>query len=411
MPGAAAALLGALSGVTVLADVSVEPLLYGRAEVAAGYAPIGLNQEREPSMSSEVEPGAGLSIQGERSSLELTLSPRLYYRLPNFDGVGRPLILVKSAARHSFRMTPRLTWSSDLAVQVGEVEYSSTRLVTDSPIAQPEDASVLSTFDVNASTGLAWAVTPTYTSSLRVVAEHNEPLGSSRDTTPFTTGGGADAAQRFFLDDRSSLAVTTSYHYYSISTEPDWMSVPVSLDYLRSLSRGTTLGAGIGATAAFQAEDPVQVFPTATFTVERVLHETRVAKVSNRFGTSMTATFDTVIGRLYPVAGIEASLAGMFGDDWTAGIGGFAYTAATREPIYEDGRDTYISFEGRAAYRLSREWSLDFGARETARGTHLSIQPFEFSQGETWGFVGISYVLGGTGGGGTGGGSTGGGGT
>lgn len=394
MLAATAALEAALVSIAILPDVSVNELVFARAETAVGYAPIAPGGEQSAALVNQIEPGVGISFATTRSTLELTVSPRIYHRTPNFADMDRPLFLLRSNARYVRSLDPRLEWTTLANVDYGEVEYGSARLVLDSPLARPAEQGVLRTFDAGAGTGLAWTVSPTYVSSLDVSVTRTQPLDQEDERAyPLTRSAGGDATQRFRLDEVSTLSTFTSFRYYSVSANPDWISVPLGVGYRRDLERRTIFGAGLGATVALEVNEAVQAFPTGEVFVERVVYETTATRLTNRFGATLIATYDPFVARLYPVAGLDASLAASLGRDWVGTVGAFVYSAATAEPVIDGGQDTSLGVQALVGYRISDEWSCEFGARESSRATHFSVTPVEFTDGETWAFARIVFAL------------------
>jgi hypothetical protein len=392
MVGVPAVLLALTGG--IMGSPVVDKLVFAREEASVGRAPNGPTGERENTFTNELAFGAGIGLRSRRNTFELTLGPRFYYRVPNLPDLNRPLVLGLGSVRDTYVIDPRWQWITNVNGEYGEVEYSSAHLVTDSPVSRPEEASVIRSLDVLGDTGFAFALTRVHTLSLAAVGGYTRPVGT-REGNPVetTTTGGANFSERWTYDRRTTLSTPFTLRYYSIVESRDWMVATQSLGYDRVLGRKTSLSSSLGATLLQENGEPPRVLPRGLFAVQHVVRETRQSRYMNRFAVFADASFDPLLGTVYPLSGAEASLAIDFAERWTAVASVNGYTPLTLEPVTPEGIDTELDATGWVSYRLSREWTFDTGVRESTRATHLSVSPFTFRSGETWVFARVSFAL------------------
>jgi hypothetical protein len=389
-------LLGTVLCARPVGAVAVDPVLSTSLEVRAGSAPTGPGGEQQEAVEGELLPVGGLRFRTLRSELVLTLEPRLFYRIPNFGDIHRPLALARGALRHSYQMSSTVDWTTTLSAMYGEVDYTSTGAVLESPTARPETDAVVGVTGAEGQTGFAFRWTPTYRFIVSGSAAHvSTTTGEAEAVSLSTTTVGGDVTQIWDLDARSSLSVPTTFRYYFVEEAPDWESVSSGVSYRRALSSRTTMDTLGGATAVHSERDdtPWQVLPRATFSVEHILHQTRTRRVVNRFRVGTEATFDPLLARIYPIGGVEASISTELGEAWRlAGL--FAvYTPLTQEPVTPTGGDTTATAGVAAVHRLSESLELEVGSRFETRANHLSQEGLGLRDREIWGYARLTAVL------------------
>src|SRR5690242_3071202 len=120
MPAAACCLLAAMFASSAV----VEAAAGAEGEVAAGRAPIELDGPEENSVTFTLVPGAALRVRSAASSVTLTYTPRIFYRVPNALEVDRPLVLHQVALDHSQSFSRRLSWATTGNFSIGEIDYT-----------------------------------------------------------------------------------------------------------------------------------------------------------------------------------------------------------------------------------------------------------------------------------------------
>src|SRR5437868_3383644 len=89
----------------------VEAALGADGEVAVGRAPIDYSGSPKDSVSFTLVPGAALRRRSSDSTLTLTYTPRLYYRLPNALELNHPLVLHQASLDHTLDIGHWLAWT------------------------------------------------------------------------------------------------------------------------------------------------------------------------------------------------------------------------------------------------------------------------------------------------------------
>ena len=384
------ALAGAPAGVPLLAHVGT--VLSVRAEAGAGALPPVPEAAPEPTVDALLEPGVTLLGTTPRANSSLSFTPRLYQREPNFTGVERPLLLGRAAASYGYRVTRRMRWLSLASLTYGEVDYANVSLTFNTPLAARLEDPVLTAFTAEAQTGFAWALSRRSDLSVSGVFVNYQPTGSQDVTqNPASVGAGFDVSYGFRLDRRSALSVPVGYRKFWVNPGDDSEVAMASLGYTRKLDARTQIEgqAGIGVELVEGERHP---YPRAMLAYDKLIHQRRNARVSNRISASMDARFDPTAGEVRPTAALEAALRGALGTSWGVFFSLAASTALTSEPLLDDSLDSTLAARGGAAHRFNRNLSLDFGVDVGARASHFNADEFRTSDERIRAFIGISAV-------------------
>jgi hypothetical protein len=379
-----------LVGAVVLGAVEATPFVGGRAEVAAGRSPPSPGLESDTALVTELRPGVGARLEAPRWNALVGAVPRIYYRVPN-GNVYRPLFLLEMNGTASYQVSPRLTWGTLVSSSVGEVNYTNTQLVLNTPIARDVQQPVVTAATVDGSTGLTWDTTPTHRLSLALASFYTTPMGNDSNTTiRRTLAVGFDLTQTWDLSPRSSLVAPLRARHYFVDRAADSNSVELSFGYRRSLDLRTSFSAGAGVAAADSADVPIRFLPVGNLTLERVMHQTRAATLSNRASVHTTASFDPTRGQLYPVAGADLSALGQLGTKWRPSLTVEAFTTLGARSATAGGTSGRTTARATISYLLTQEVSLDTGVRAGANlvqtSKHLALVDREFML-----FVSVTY--------------------
>src|SRR5689334_10199439 len=125
MPVSACCLLSALISTSSV----VEAAAGVDGEVAAGRAPIQLNEPEENSLTFTLVPGAGLRMRSRSNTLTLAYTPRIFYRVPNQLSVSRPLVLHQLQLADTLNAARNFSWISTAGLDVGELDYTASGLI------------------------------------------------------------------------------------------------------------------------------------------------------------------------------------------------------------------------------------------------------------------------------------------
>ena len=384
------ALAGVPAGVPLLAHVGT--VVSMRAEAGAGVMPPVPEAEPEPTVDALFEPGVTLIGSTPRANSTLSFTPRLYQREPNFTGVARPLLLGRAAATYGYRITRRVRWLSLVGVTYGEVDYANVGLTFDAPLAARLEDPVLTAFTAEAQTGFTYAVSRRSELGVSGVFINYQPTGDGDATqNPASVGAGFDVSYGWRLDRRSAFSLPVGYRKFWVDPGDDSEVAMASLGYTRQLDTRTQIEgqAGVGVELVQGERHP---FPRAMLAYDKVIHQRRDAKVTNRISATMDARFDPTAGEVRPTAALEAALRAALGTSWGVFFSLAASTALTSEPLLDDSLDSAMSARAGAAHTFNRDLSLDFGFDLGARASHFNADDFRTSDERLRAFIGISAV-------------------
>src|SRR5688572_21904029 len=153
MFGSASSLLAfAFSAAIVEAAAGVD------GEVAAGRAPVDVLGPEQDSVTFTVVPGAGLRLRSGSTSLTLTYTPRVFYRLPNPLAFNRPLLLHQVGLGHEAKLNTLASWTNGVELSVGELDYTAASVVFD-PAVSSVRASLADVFRAEAFSNMSLKLT------------------------------------------------------------------------------------------------------------------------------------------------------------------------------------------------------------------------------------------------------------
>src|SRR3569832_278501 len=114
MLGAASSLLLAAFSASV-----IEGAIGADGEVAVGRAPVDYAGEAKDSITFTLVPGLAVRNRTPDSTLTLSYTPRIFYRLPNALDINHPLILHQVALDHTLDVGKWLAWTTTATLAVG----------------------------------------------------------------------------------------------------------------------------------------------------------------------------------------------------------------------------------------------------------------------------------------------------
>jgi hypothetical protein len=391
-PALFAALLLALTGRAAFASETTQPFVAGRAEAGAGIAPRFPGEKSVPSLAFELAPSVGIRDTGERSNYSLSAGPRIYYRLPAYSDLGRPLLLVRAAGTHQLFLTRRWTWETTADLSYGEVDYTASALALNARIAASLTKPILSVFNATADTGLRYQLSARNELTFGVFATEWQPLGNRPDLTP-TTAVGIRARENFLADFRRKLGVPFSARYYTIANRPDITVLSLGLDYRELLERRTTLELYAGGAFSVTAGH-TSTLPELTASIERVLHERLNARIVNRVMFFTRSAFDPTTALVYSLGGGDISLRTDLYQNWGLTLDVVASTVISKRPLFPGSADTSLSGSLVVDHPLAHWLTLSFGSRALSRGSHLNADQFHLIDRQIWGFVALNALIG-----------------
>src|SRR6185436_19612810 len=96
----------------------VEGAIGVSGEVAAGRAPLDYAGSARNSLTFTLVPAAATQLRTADSTLTLSYTPRILYRLPNALDLNLPVVLYEVALDHTLAIGQWLAWSSSAQVAV-----------------------------------------------------------------------------------------------------------------------------------------------------------------------------------------------------------------------------------------------------------------------------------------------------
>ncbi len=438
MPGPACSLL-----IAALSAAVVEAAAGADGEVAVGRAPVDVDGDEEDSLTFTLVPGAGLRLRSSSTSLLLSYTPRIFYRLPNALGVDRPLVLHQVGLGHTQELSSRLDWSNNVQLSLGELDYTASSIVFDPGVTSVIRSSVAEVVRVEGSSGLdfqlsrrvnlGWDVSAEYTTSLDGAAPlasidpaptvdgtvQGPPiLGNAVPTSAQLT---AESSLSYALDQHSRLATSAEVTYQWFPDTGRYLLLSPDVSWETAINRRTTLGASAGLAyvitleAARGGNTSDAIGGTGSFQLGSVLYSSGRATLSTGLSASLDWFFDPIAGTSQPRAGVEAGADLTLGRDWLIAPNAAFYTVLSGASTQlGDDEEAPLDMEGSVPgvlaqdvpdatlfraelpirYSVSRMLSLRAGGRAALRGQALSADDFRLDeQVELWVFLGLTVHL------------------
>jgi hypothetical protein len=379
------ATLGALT-LPLLADLA--GFVSVRAEAGAGAQPSAPGAESEAMVDGVIEPSVSVLSRMPRSTLSLSLNPRIYQREPNFSGVDRPLLLGRGTVAHEYRASRRLLWRSGVTSSYGEVDYNNLSLTVDAPDAGRAIEPVLTAFSLSAESGMRWLASRRDEIAMTGSASRYQPIGDfEASTNPESIGATANAEYTRHTDRRSSLSFAATYSKFWIDPGLDNSTLGAVVAYGRELDRLNRIQAGIGAGIELESDDP-EPYPRAVFSYSHLLRQEKDIRISNRFGASWDARLDPTSGKIRRTVGVEAALESSIGNKWTLflNLGG---SFLTSKSDVNQADDSGVLARAGATHRMNSNVSFEFGADFGARLSSVADGDLHTTEERIRGFVAI----------------------
>ncbi|HEU4577114.1 MAG TPA: hypothetical protein VFS67_02595 [Polyangiaceae bacterium] len=439
MLGAATSLLLAAFSASV-----IEGAIGADSEVAVGRAPVDYSGPSEDSITFTLVPGLAIRNRTPDSTLTLSYTPRIFYRLPNALHVNHPLVLHQVALDHTLDIGKWLAWTTTATLAIGEIDYTAAGVVFDPTLASAVTTSVTDILRTTANTGLKYLVRPTLSLNLEGGVEYTTtldktnvvPIPPSADgTLPAGTGltqWGSVIPDSFQARGKPGFAISigkASHAGASAEVTYQWfrrtaryLVLSPELDWDTKFGERTTLGVA-GGVAYVWTLDAVPPQPkknslggTGNIDVKSIVYKGPGLMTTLDFNAALDWYFDPILGTSTPRSGATATGVFQAGKRWTISPLASFYTnlkntryrliAADGTALPSDDPaviqqqqqareitpdSTLLRFELPFDYRIDDGVSFGFGARTLLRSRPIPDPDFKIGeQVEFWIFAGLT---------------------
>jgi len=427
-------MLGPGCGLLLVAFSSsvVEGAIGVDGEVAAGRAPIEYRGPSTNALTFTLVPGIGGRLRGPDSTLTLSYTPRIFYRLPNALDVDRPLVLHQLALDHVAEIAPRLSWTSSAQFSVGQIDYTAAGVVYDPSLTTSVRSSITDIVRGVGQTGFKYGISRHTTLNLDASAEYTSTLDAAQIPPEVALGEGLEAfgstqpdSFQFSTTPALSYAINRAHHIgTSFDVTYQWfkqtaryllLSPDISWDAQLSSRSKLSIAAGVAYVSTLEAalpqDDQNSWGGTGSVDFESVVHRGAGTTVTTAFNSSLEWFFDPISGTSQPRAGAKAATVVEVGRDWSFSPEVSFYTLLRQTVIrpgtivdgvlvvdpngqaYSTPDATLLRIELPARYQLSPDASLAFGGRAALRGPALAASDFGFNEVEFWAFLGLTVRM------------------
>ena len=429
-------LLVAFSSTVVEGAIGVD------GEVAAGRAPLDYDEPATNALTFTLVPGIGARLRGTDSTLTLSYTPRIFYRLPNALDVDRPLVLHQVALDHVAEVGPRLGWASSAQLSVGQIDYTAAGLVYDPSLSTGVRSSITDILRAVGQTGFKYELSRHTRLNLDASAEYTHTLDAAPTIVPNPTApvAGLDPAlQQAALplvgvqpdsfqfsttptlsyavgrNHRIGTSLDVTYQWFKQTARYLLLAPDISWDARVSARSTLSLAAGVAYVSTLEAalpqDDQNSWGGTGSVHFESLVYRGSGTSVTTAFNTSLEWFFDPISGTSQPRAGIEASSVVEMGRDWLFSPEISFYTLLRQtilrygmivdgvpvidptQPEIAKPDATLLRIELPLQYRITPDVSLAFGGRAALRGPALAASDFGFDQVEVWAFLGLTVRM------------------
>jgi hypothetical protein len=421
----------------------VEGAIGASGEVAAGRAPLDYAGPARNSLTFTLVPAAAAQLRSPDSTLTLSYTPRIFYRLPNALKLNHPLVLHQVGIDHALAIGKWLAWTNSAQLAVGQIDYTAAGVVFDPALVSAVRSSVTDILRFTAETGLKYQVLPTFALTLDGGVEYTTTLD---DTTVVPTpeamaaGETAGAGPTVFgsiipdsfqargkpgfevsIGRATHVGAAAELTYQWFKSTARYLVLSPELEWDTKFGQRTTLAVagGLAYVWTLEALDPKaennSLGGTGNIDLKSLVYRGQGLSTTLGLNAALDWFFDPILGTSQPRAG--GTLTGLIqiGRDWqlTPLASFFTLLKTTRYRLLLDGMQlasddplviqqqidqaraatnaTLLRLELPVDYRISDAASFNFGVRAALRGRPLTEPGFRLNeQVEIWAFVGLT---------------------
>lgn len=392
-------------------------------ELRGGRAPRNTEAESEPSVLTSLAPVGRLHYQDRVRSSRLLLqySPRVLYRFPNQAELQRPLLLHSADLQYSLLASPNWDFTASSGLQVGQIDYSSARLVFGDTQTSAPRATVVSYLSSTTGLSLTGRIRPQHQILVASAFTFRTPIGADADPLddamgaeegfnavfPRQIGFNLSVGHAYLITARDTLTATIASGFQDFDNRGAILNLSGAYAWARVLTPRLNSQLQVGGFVPIQTREPqfggqtlrgARLIPTTNAALQgRLLNRSNV-RLTGNFGFGTSAFFDPLVGEVVPQLALNAGLTAFLPPQWSVGANASFSTSATREPrTFGDADEDTIDFaaqqetviSGRTpiTYTFRRNYAFEFGTIFSGRGPHLTTDDFEFRAGEFWLYV------------------------
>jgi hypothetical protein len=413
-------------------------------EVAAGRAPLDYSGPEQNSLTLTLIPGVAAQLRTKDSTLTLSYTPRVFYRIPNTLNINHPLVLHQVGLDHVLALGKWLSWTTNLQLAVGQIDYTAAGVVFDpSQVAQVR-TSVTDILRTTAQTGLKYQVRPTFALHMEGGVEYTTTLDEATVRPTMDPNPPADAMagtgtqvfgsvipDSFQVRGKPGFAVSVGrtthvggaaeVTYQWFKSIAKYLVLSPELDWDTTFGQRTTLAlsGGLAYVWTLDAIDPKaknnSLGGTGSIDLKSLVYRGQGLSTTLGLNAALDWFFDPVIATSQPRAGATATGLFQIGRKWQISPLASIYTLLKTTTIRltdmgvplppDDPRQiqaeldrlraasnaTLIRFELPIDYQISEVASFGFGGRAALRARSVADSNFRLGeQVEIWGFVGLT---------------------
>jgi hypothetical protein len=421
----------------------VEGAIGASGEVAAGRAPLDYAGQARNSLTFTLVPAVAAQLRTTDSTLTLSYTPRVFYRLPNALEINHPLVLHQVGLDHTLAIGKWLAWLTNVQLAIGQIDYTAAGVVFDRSQVSAVRTSVTDILRGTAQTGLKYQVLPTfalhldggveYTTTLdrTTVVPAAAPVVAGDNTGSGATVFGSVIPDSFQARGKPGFAVSlgrvthlggaAELTYQWFKSTARYLVLSPEIEWDTKFGQRTTLAmaGGVAYVWTLDAIEPQarnnSLGGTGNIDLKSLVYRGQGLSTTLGLNAALDWFFDPVLGTSQPRAGGTATGVIQIGRNWQISplASFFTLLKSTTFRLTENGvalpaddprvlqqqldqsraatNATLVRLELPFDYRISDVASFGFGGRAALRGRAVTEPGFRLTeQVEIWAFVGLT---------------------
>lgn len=375
------------------------------ATVEGGQMAVARNAPAELGFSTAITLKSGLRLANERTVFQLLYHPRYYLQLPNEQDTSRPLLLHQLYGSYETAITRRTALELFADARVGEISYRLAGQVLDAGTESTEDP-VLPLFLTRGRLQLSHQAARRYGLHLGLQGGYDSTLSevlgresSDRDAFPTSSTAALEVGNAYVVSPSDTLSAAILANYVAreaalLDERSRLIGAGARLNWDKKLSERATFSASLGGSAVeYIDEDESAFLPEGS--VNHVTTWRMAAQTwTSRSGAGVRSLYDRVRANYRVQAYVRWQLGAQIGRSWSLGPRIFGATSLSSPSSDVDTYETFANLDLPAAYEVTQNSQVNFGARAQLRAPHLSTREGPTTQLEFVGFFGYQVSFG-----------------